>query len=462
MTFGFTRHRRALREVEAVCRRAAQGDMSGRVLHLKQYGDLAPTLAAFNRMLDLTDAYIRESGASLSFAAQGKYYRPFLPAGMVGQFRQGADIINSARQTMAARATETERLQGEVATLVDAAARGDLTGRLDTAGKDGFMRQLALGVNMLVERTSSACTDVARVIGALARGDLGARIDGDYDGLFGKLQQDSNGTVQTLREVVGKLTRSAEAVQAAAGEISDGSRDLATRTESQAATLQQTASAMQQVTATVRHNAEGAQAASELTRGARDSAMQGSAVLSRAVQAVSRIEDSAAKIADIMALIDEIAFQTNLLALNASVEAARAGEAGKGFAVVAQEVRSLAQRSATASKDIKRLIGESGEQVRSGAALVNEAGTALEGIVGAVRKVDDIVGEIATASMEQSRSLDEVALVVGELDQMTQSNGSLVEETSAAARSLTEQAQQLGDIVGFFRLPAVAEPEPAA
>ncbi len=452
MLFGSSRHRRALGEIDAICGRAARGDMSGRVLHLKAYGDLSPTLAAFNRLLDLTDAYIRESSASLSFAAQGKYYRPFLPTGMVGQFRQGADIINEARSNMESRAADTERLQGEVTDLVASAAGGDLQCRLAVDGKAGFMRTLAEGINTLVERAGAACGDVARSIGAMARGDLTARIDGDYAGVFGDLQRDTNRTMDTLRDVATRLAQSADSVQAASAEISDGSRDLAARTESQASTLEQTAAAMQQITAAARQNADNAEAASRLAEDARTTAAAGGEVIGRAGRAMAQIEQSAARIADIMSLIDEIAFQTNLLALNASVEAARAGEAGKGFAVVAQEVRALAQRSASASKDIKMLIGESGQQVAAGAALVNEAGGSLTQIVTAVDRVTAIVSEIATASAEQARGIDEVNAAVTNLDQVTQRNSSLVEETSAAANMLAEQAQQLGGIVRFFHL----------
>ncbi|MEK9970409.1 MAG: methyl-accepting chemotaxis protein [Ferrovibrio sp.] len=258
--------------------------------------------------------------------------------------------------------------------------------------------------------------------------------------------------VETLRDVAGRLAQSAESVQSAAGEISEGSRDLAARTESQASTLEQTAAAMHQITATVRQNADNAQAANQLAEAARSTASAGGEVIGRAVKAVEQIEQSAARIADIMSLIDEIAFQTNLLALNASVEAARAGEAGKGFAVVAQEVRALAQRSASASKDIKALIAESSQQVAAGSALVNQAGGSLVQIVTAVEKVTVIVGEIATASAEQARGIDEVNAAIANLDQVTQRNSSLVEETTAAANMLSEQARQLGGIVGFFRL----------
>jgi methyl-accepting chemotaxis protein len=446
-----SRHKRALREIDAICGRTARGDMSGRVLHLKQYGDIAPLLVNFNRMLDLIDAYIRESGASLAVAAAGKYHRPFLPTGMVGDFQRGAGIINRARETMKGHAEETARLQNEVAGLVEAAAAGDMTGRLSLADKAGFMRQLAEGINMLVARTSDACTDVARVVGALAHGDLSQTIETEYQGLFNQLRTDVNQTVVKLRDIAGRLAESAGAVEDASGELSEGSRDLAARTESQAATLEETAAAMHEITATVKQNADNAQAANQLATAARDTAEKGSAVVADAVTAVTRIEASAQKIADIVGLIDEIAFQTNLLALNASVEAARAGESGKGFAVVAQEVRALAQRSANASKDIKTLIAESSQQVKMGVSLVNQTGRSLHEIVTAVKKASDIVAEIAAANGEQARGIEEVNTAVGNLDEMTQRNGALVEQTSASAQTLSGQAGQLTELVGFFR-----------
>ena len=208
---------------------------------------------------------------------------------------------------------------------------------------------------------------------------------------------------------------------------------------------------MHEITATVKQNADNAQAASQLAAVARDAADKGGAVMGNVVTAMSQIEGSAGKISDIVGLIDEIAFQTNLLALNASVEAARAGEAGKGFAVVAQEVRALAQRSANASKDIKALITASNGQVREGGKLVSQAGESLTEIVSAVKKVTDIVSEIAAASREQATGLEQVNTAVGSMDEMTQRNGALVEETSASAQALSEQASQLAQLVGFFR-----------
>jgi methyl-accepting chemotaxis protein len=348
--------------------------------------------------------------------------------------------------------TDQLKIEQEVAEAVQAASVGDFSRRLPLEGRSGFVRQLSESVNQLFETTGRALESVADVVSHMASGDLTHTVDNDhFRGLFGKLRDDVNSTILKLRDIAGDLNRSAATVKDAAAEISTGSQDLASRTESQAASIEETAASMHEITATVKQNADNAQAASQMAAVARDAADKGGAVMGNVVTAMSQIEGSAAKISDIVGLIDEIAFQTNLLALNASVEAARAGEAGKGFAVVAQEVRALAQRSADASKEIKTLISASNSQVREGGKLVGEAGESLHEIVNAVKKVTDIVSEIAAASREQATGLEQVNTAVGTMDEMTQRNGALVEETSASAQSLSEQAGHLAQLVGFFR-----------
>jgi methyl-accepting chemotaxis protein len=351
----------------------------------------------------------------------------------------------------AERAAQEARFQQVIGEVVMAAAEGDLGRRVETDGLGGVLQRIGQSVNDLLARTEEVIGAVTGITSALAAGDLRRKIDADYHGRFGVLVADINTMTDRLRDFAFRLGESAEAVRAASGEISTGSQDLAQRTESQAASIEETAASMHEITATVKQNADNAAAASQLAVAARDTAEKGGSVVRDAVGAVTRIEASAQKIADIVGLIDEIAFQTNLLALNASVEAARAGEAGKGFAVVAQEVRALAQRSASASKDIKALITESNAQVKTGAALVNQTGNSLTEIVASVKKVADIVAEIAGASREQASGLEQVNTAVGQMDEMTQRNGALVEETSASAQALAEQGRQLADLVGFFK-----------
>jgi methyl-accepting chemotaxis protein len=347
--------------------------------------------------------------------------------------------------------TQQYAVQTEVSGLVEAAQQGDLARRVDLDGKSGFMREIAAGINGLLGTVAGAVNEVDTVLGAMSKGNLANRMTGSYQGQLKHLQDNCNATIDKLREITGKIGDTALNVNSASGEIATGAQDLAQRTESQAASLEQTAAAMHEVTETVRQNAANASAANQKAVLARDTATKGGSVVTEAVAAMGQIEGSAQKISDIIGLIDEIAFQTNLLALNASVEAARAGEAGKGFAVVAQEVRALAQRSANASKDIKALIQASNSQVKTGVQLVNQTGAALDEILTAVKQVNDIVAEIATASSEQARAMQEINTAVGQMDEMTQRNGALVEQTSAATQRLAHQARDLSGLVGFFR-----------
>ncbi len=356
-----------------------------------------------------------------------------------------------AEQQRAARETRERQAAAEVAELCRRITAGDLSTRLDESDKEGFLLVLSQELNRLSGTLGTVTGGLASVMQVMAQGDLTRQVEGDYQGVFATLKQSANAMAARLRDFAGRLLTTAEAVHGASAEISTGSQDLAGRTESQAASIEETAASMHEITATVRQNADNAQMASQLSQAASDTAQAGGRITADAVQAVTRIEESARRISDIVALIDEIAFQTNLLALNASVEAARAGEAGKGFAVVAQEVRALAQRSANASKDIKALISESNSQVKAGAGLVNRAGQSLVEIVAAIKKVSDIVAEIAAASREQTTGLDQINTAVGSMDEMTQRNAALVEETTAAAQSLATQAGELANLVRFFK-----------
>ena len=339
----------------------------------------------------------------------------------------------------------TSRLEAEreLSDIVQMAASGDFAHRVSIERKQGFYRQLADGINSVLDATEEGLRDAGQVLGALARGDLTERIDADYRGTLGRMKDDVNSTAEQLQRIIQQIRTAVDGINSASREIAAGNADLSRRTESQAASLEQTAASMEQLTSTVKNNAENSRQANQLARGACDVAVRGGDVVGRVVSTMEAIADSSRKIGDIISVIDGIAFQTNILALNAAVEAARAGEQGRGFAVVAGEVRSLAQRSAAAAKEIKTLIGDSAGKVSDGHKYVEQAGQTMQEIVDAIKRVSDIMAEISAASGEQSAGIEQINQAVTQMDEMTQQNAALVEQASAAAHSLEDQAVRL-------------------
>ncbi|WP_165480773.1 methyl-accepting chemotaxis protein [Xanthomonas oryzae] len=350
------------------------------------------------------------------------------------------------------------QVEEEVARIVRAAASGDMSGRVETDGKQGFFLQLAQQLNGLLDANAGSLEQISALLSALSRGDLTVRMHGEFSGVFAQMRDDANATAEQLADIVGRIKLSSGAINAAAGEIASGNSDLSHRTEQQAANLEETAASMEELTSTVKQNAESARQANQLAIGATGVASQGGEVVSQVVTTMSGIEASSRKIADIISVIDGIAFQTNILALNAAVEAARAGEQGRGFAVVASEVRTLAQRSAGAAKEIKGLIDDSVHKVAEGSALVRKAGATMAEIVASVQRVTDIMGEISAASQEQSSGIEQVNQTITQMDETTQQNAALVEEATAAARSMEEQAGHLAEAVSVFKLDQSAAP----
>ncbi len=348
--------------------------------------------------------------------------------------------------------TAEVKVEEEVAEIVDAAASGNFTRRIDLDGKSGFFRSLSEGVNRFVGETENGLNQVVEMLHAISEGDLSRHMEGNYGGTFEQLKQDANATVDRLREIVSSIRESTGSINTAAGEIAAGNADLSARTESQAASIEETAASMEELTSTVKMNAENARQASQLSFSATDVAVHGGEVVGQVVQTMGTIADSSKKIADIISVIDGIAFQTNILALNAAVEAARAGEQGRGFAVVAGEVRNLAQRSAAAAKEIKELIQDSVGKVENGHQLVARAGETMKDVVESIRKVSDIMTEISSASNEQSSGIEQVNLAMAQMDEAVQQNAALVEEAAAAAKSMEDQANKLVDAVGIFKL----------
>ncbi len=412
-------------------------------------------------------------GANFDVFHQNPAHQRSLLAGLTGAYRSQISvggrtftlvanpILNEQRERIGtvvewADRTQEVLIENELAQLLGAANDGDLSRRIPLEGKQGFFLTLSQGLNELLALADDVISNVIRVMDALAHGRLTEKVEREYRGMFDKLKQDTNATVGILVNVVEKIAESAQSVAAGAQEIAQANEDLSQRTEEQASSLEETASSMEEMNSAVRESSDNAASANQLATDAYSRACSGGEVVTRAVSAMSAISASSKKIADIIAVIDEIAFQTNLLALNAAVEAARAGEQGRGFAVVAGEVRNLAQRSASAAKEIKDLIRDSVGKVEDGTSLVNESGATFSELVESVRGVSRIVQEIASAAKEQASGITQVNTAISQMDQMTQQNAALVEEVSAAGETLTEQARHLLELIAFFDLGKTA------
>ena len=363
-----------------------------------------------------------------------------------------------AQSTRAVDAVKASLLavNGEIQTLVEAAVAGDFSKRGDASRFEFVYRELIERLDQLMATSQNGLNEVGNLLSSVADGDLTRRIEVQLPGQFGQLAGDANRTVEGLAQIVGNIRQTSDGISAASGEIAAGNSDLSMRTEQQAASLEETASSMEELTSTVKQNADNARQANQLAQGAAGVAAQGGQVVEQVVTTMGAIEASSKKISDIISVIDGIAFQTNILALNAAVEAARAGEQGRGFAVVAGEVRALAQRSAGAAKEIKQLIEESVGKVTDGSALVRQAGNTMGEIVSSVQRVTDIIADISAASQEQSSGIEQVNQAITQMDEGTQQNAALVEQASASAESMRQQAGQLVEAVSAFRTAAAA------
>ncbi|MQW96244.1 methyl-accepting chemotaxis protein, partial [Sinorhizobium fredii] len=362
-------------------------------------------------------------------------------------FKRNGIKVRELNAQEAALQAKSADLQVSIGAVVSAAVAGDFTRRITKTYDNVDLDRFAASVNELIASVDRGIAETRRVVAALADGDLSETMRGEFQGAFGELQDNVNQTMANLRSVLGEVRSAIDTINGGAGEMRIASGDLSKRTEQQAASLEETSSALEEITAAVKSSTERALEASHMVDEARKSTEQSSAVVKDAVSAMGRIEEASGEIGQIINVIDEIAFQTNLLALNAGVEAARAGEAGKGFAVVAQEVRELAQRSANAAKDIKALISRSGEEVGAGVKLVTATGAALTLIEGHVLKVNEHVHSIATAAREQSTGLSEVSTAVNQMDQVTQQNAAMVEESTAATNRLADEAANLARLI---------------
>jgi len=406
--------------MDEVSQAVRQGDFEKRLLFPTARGRVLKTINDFNGMVDIIDAFLRDSVLSMHAASEGRYYRKIRPEGQKGAFLLSLEGINQASDKMRDHHGKANVAVDEVKSVL--------------AGMDAAAQELGV------------------VLEAFAQGDLTRRVEGDYQGAFSKLKQDTNAVGDKLTEIVGQLRETSGGLKVATGEILAGANDLSERTTRQAATIEETSAAMEQLSSTVIDNAKKAEAATAKTQSASQLASEGGEVMGQATLAMEKITSSSSKISNIIGMIDDIAFQTNLLALNASVEAARAGEAGKGFAVVAVEVRRLAQSAAEASSEVKVLIEQSANEVSGGSKLVASAADKLEAMLQAVQENSQLMGAISSASREQASAIAEVGSAVRQMDEMTQHNAALVEQTNAAIEQTEAQASDLDRIVEVFRL----------
>jgi methyl-accepting chemotaxis protein len=410
---------KVIKKITAVCDEICKGNFEARIGDVTEGGALDDVQHRVNDMIDRCDAFVREATASLEAVCRNVYYRRILYGGLQGSFRVAAEIINNSGEAQK-KAVEKAR--------VDAAAE-----------QKQLVDALAAGLKNLAE------------------GDLTYRLAA-FPEAYQQIREDFNGAMTQLQETIAAILTVTREVTNATAEISSSTTDLSQRTEEQAACLEQTSASMEQIASTVKLNAEHARHANQSAGKMRDVAGRGGEVVGKAVDAMAVIETSSRKISDIIGVIDEIARQTNLLALNAAVEAARAGESGRGFAVVATEVRSLAQRSSQAAKDIKDLISSSNEQVKEGVNLVNDAGIALHEVVESIKSVADVIADIANASAEQSTGIEQINIALNQMDEVTQQNSALVEENAATAKTLEQQAGDMDQRIAIFKIGAAESP----
>lgn len=375
--------------------------------------------------------------------------------GYVTEWSEKTEQVKAAQEADRVRANE-EMVEAEIAEVIQSAACGNFQVKLNTNHDRAFIKSVAGGINQICSAVDEFFDELNAVVTSFAQGDLTRTLKGNYSGQFEDVKSSLNGSFQTLKETIKQITTVGNGIRSASSDITQGADDLSGRTEAQAASIEETVATMEEISASVRNNANSAVQAANLASDALVQAEEGSRVVAQAVTAMQSLENSSHRIAEIVSVIDSIASQTNLLALNAAVEAARAGEAGKGFAVVASEVRTLASRCSEAARDIRGLISGSNAQVVDGVKLVSATGSALRQIVESVNEVSQTIASISLASREQATGVEEISGAISQMDEMTQQNAALSDESAAAARSLAKEAEHLAGLVRHFKTEDIA------
>jgi len=440
---------RTLRDVSC---ELVRGDFDYRLHMPHAKGECAQVRDSFNDLVDVADAFVRESYLAMQAASEGRYYRKIRPEGLLGAYQHALQSVNTGIDKMAAFDNMLVDLKSSIGFVVERGIAGDLNQRVDANFDDEGLNDLAQMINQLMMTIDQGISDTGRVLGDLAQANLTSRVDGNYEGAFAKLRDDTNDVAERLSTIMFGLRSTSGSLKSATGEILSGSDDLAQRTMHQAATLEHTSAAMTEMAETVQASSEQASAGREQALSTKSMVEKNGEAMRSANLAMEKISESSQDISKVIEMIDGIAFQTNLLALNASVEAARAGEAGKGFAVVAIEVRRLAQSTAQASSEVKDLIQKSVGEVKQGTELVATASEQLQTIVDAVGHLSETMSEISDVSRSQSEKIEVLNGSVRQMDETTQHNAALVEETNAAIEQTEGQASQLDKLVGSFKL----------
>lgn len=382
--------------------------------------------------------------------------------GIIGSnFNQLLDFIRDQaekaqiQQKIALEKSKEEQenhLRKEILGIFKEIEEGNLNQRIEIKEKSGFILNLAQDINHVIDKFENVLRDVNKFLSEFSHGNMTVRIQSDYQGVYLELAKNANETAEKMIETLDSIYKSIQSLESQSKVILSGSKDLSERTEQQAANLEETAASMEELTSTVRQNSHNAQQAKTSVTQSKNLAESGGEVVGQAVLAMSNIQSSSQKIAENVGVIDEIAFQTNLLALNASVEAARAGESGRGFAVVADEVRILAQRSAQSSKQIKSIIEDSNSKIDEGVYLVNETGNKLKDIIESVNSLDTNIGEIAHASVEQATGIDQINISINQIDEVTQKNAALVQESTSVVENVALEIEKLNKLISFFKI----------
>lgn len=431
-------------DISPIVASTKEGDLSKRINLADKEGFYKDLSARINQLVDSCDAIVSDSSHAISAIAKGDLSQEIT--------REYSGAFNDLKQNINLTTEQiSEIIEQDIQNVVQAAIRGELGSRINTEGKEGFFLALCEQVNDLLENIEEVFSDIDNVMENLAQGNLNIQIDKDYQGAYAELKTHTNATVSKLTEVIDKIKQTSYEVATSATEIESGTNDLGMRTERQAADLEETSATMEEMTSSVSKTAQNTLEAESQSKNAMTKAEHGGLVIKEAMFAMNEINEGSSKIASIVSVIDDLAFQTNLLALNASVEAARAGDHGRGFSVVASEVRNLAQRSATSAKEIKDLINSSLEKVELGKSQVTLSEEALEQIITSVVTVSNTINQISTAANEQSKGISQVNTAISSVDTMTQQNAALVEQASAASMNMRVKAQELSELVNYFR-----------